>query len=260
MKCSPLSLVLACAWASAAAAQNGYIAGPNGSGVDADGDGNPATNTRAFLATGDAAESAFDPPYRVVTFEAPPGGHGDRVDHAYAPSFGVTFDAGLTRQICAGQRYFQYDTQCTYRRAPSGRYAAFYRNDWGAPLKVSFARPVCIAAMAIYPTGGAEGERFRLTMQPFDAEGAPLPKARADFTWTADTFRWRLMAGAYMLQERAAAMTIRVDSLDRPKKAIRFLIDDFAIVEDGCSEALQTIKDVSGETAPAAVAVPVSTD
>lgn len=215
--------------------------GGNGLGPDPDGDGNPATNTRGFLRIGDAAEAAFDPPYRVITFEAPPGNHNEPLKTQYADKFGVAFGAGVRRQIC-GERYFQYDTQCTYLRAPSGRFAAIYRHDWGAPLTVTFAKPVCIAATAIYPTGGKQGEAFKVTLEPFAADGAALPKSEMRFTWEQNTFRWRLMAGVYMLKERATSVKMRVDSVDDPKKAVRFLIDDLAFIDTECEAALAKIE------------------
>ena len=231
-----------------------FAAGPagaqnNGWGVDADGDGNPATNARGIYRIGDAAEAALDPPYRVITFEAPPGRHGEPLGLQYAKEFGVRFGRGLSRQICEGQRYFQYDSQCTYRRAPSGRFAAVYRDDWGYPLEISFAAPVCVAALAIYPTGGKEGEHFRVRIQPYAADGKKLPRANVRFQWTKDTFRWRLMAGAYMLGERATRIEVDIESVDNRKKPVRFLIDDVAFVEEGCEAALAEIVDAA-EAAP----------
>ena len=224
--------------------------GGNGIGPDPDGDGNPATNTRGFLRIGDAAEAAFDPPYRVITFEAPPGSHNEVLKAQYASKFGVTFPTGVRRQIC-GNRYFQYDTQCTYLRAPSGRFAAIYRHDWGAPMAVKFAKPVCVAAMAIYPTGGKQGEAFKVTLEPFAADGTPLQKSVMRFTWEENTFRWRLMAGVYMLKERATSVKVRVDSADEPKKAVRFLVDDLAFIDEGCEEALAKIQATESYAPPA---------
>jgi hypothetical protein len=215
--------------------------GGNGVGPDPDGDGNPATNTRGFIRIGDAAEAAFDPPYRVITFEAPPGAHNEPLKTQYADKFGVSFGTGVRRQIC-GNRYFQYDTQCTYLRAPSGRFAALYRHDWGAPMTVKFAKPVCVAATAIYPTGGKQGEAFKVTLEPFAADGTALPKSVMRFTWEENTFRWRLMAGVYMLKERATSVKVRVDSVDEPKKAVRFLMDDLAFIDTGCEDALVKIQ------------------
>ena len=48
----------------------------NGIGPDPDNETNPATITGAISIVGDAALAADDPPYAVVTFEPPPGGHG----------------------------------------------------------------------------------------------------------------------------------------------------------------------------------------
>lgn len=222
----------------------------NGWGYDADGDGNPATNTRGMYRIGNAAEASLDPPYRVITFEAPPGAHGEAIGLQYAKEFGVSFGRGLNRQVCEGQRYFQYDSQCTYKRAPSGRFAAVYRDEWGRPLEIKFAAPVCVAALAVYPTGGKEGERFRVRIQPYAADGTRLPSANVRFNWTKDTFRWRLMAGAYMLKERASRIDVEVTSLDERKKSVRFLIDDVAFVEHGCDETLAEIVDAAAAAPP----------
>ena len=215
----------------------------NGLGPDPDGDTNPATNTHAISKIGDAAEAAFDPPYRVVTFEVPPGDHDDKIRKQYKDNFGVVFSRGLSRQICEGQRYFQYNSQCTYLRAPSGQYAAVYDDEYKRPLRIRFAEPVCVAAMAIYPTGGKEGEEFEVTLQGYDADENKLDPAKLKFSWTKDTFRWRHMAGAYFLQERANRVDVSMRSLDDKEKGkpVRFLIDDVAYVEDSCSEAISSV-------------------
>ena len=209
----------------------------NGVGPDPDGDTNPATNTRAISKIGDAAEAAFDPPYRVVTFEAPPGRHNDVIRKDYQKDFGVTFSRGLNRQICEGQRYFQYNSQCTYLRAPSGQYAAVYQDDYRRPLRIRFEQPVCVAAMAIYPTGGKEGEIFEVTLQGYDSNDQKLDAAKVKFKWTQDTFRWRHMAGAYFTNQKAQRVDVSMRSLDPKEKGkiVRFLLDDVAFIENACS-------------------------
>jgi len=215
----------------------------NGIGPDPDGDTNPATNTHAISKIGDAAEAAFDPPYRVVTFEAPPGSHDDKIRKQYDDNFGVSFSRGLSRQICEGQRYFQYNSQCTYLRAPSGQYAAVYEDEYKRPLRIRFAEPVCVAAMAIYPTGGKEGEEFEVTLQGYDADENKLDPATLKFSWTKDT-------GAYFLQERANRVDVSMKSLDNKEKGkpVRFLIDDVAYVEESCSEAIASVADAPPAT------------
>lgn len=240
-----LLLLSACAAAALAAPPHAAASGDrqeNGVGADPDGDGNPATRTRGFMRIGDAAEAAFDPPYRVITFEPPPGKIGEPLTRQYAKDFGVVFDGGLSRELCDGRRWGVDETLCTYKRAPSGRFAAAYRDDWGAPLTVKFAQPICIFATAIYPTGGKEGEKYRVTLEPFAADGTALPKSAQDFTWTENTFRWRLMAGVYMTEARATALKVRIDSVDAPKKAVRFLIDDVASVSTGCGAEVAKLK------------------
>lgn len=215
----------------------------NGYGPDADGDSNPAINTLLLTRIGDAAEAALDPPFKIITFEKPHG-HGDIIRNEYKAAYGVTFSRGLTRQICEGQRYFQYNTQCTYLRAPSGRYAAVYRDDYNRPLRIRFDNPVCAAALAVYPTGGEEGERYRVVLQPYAEDGAKLKRVTERFTWTNDTFRWRLMTSAYFLGRKASRVDVSV--LGRRRQATRFLIDDVAFIADGCE---QTLEDVAAETA-----------
>lgn len=214
----------------------------NGIGPDPDGDGNPAVNTRGFMRIGDAAEAAFDPPYSVITFEAPPGKIGESLSRQYAKDYGVTFSGGLSRELCDGRAFGVVDTLCTYKRAPSGRFAAAYRDDWGAPLTVKFAAPICIFATAIYPTGGTEGEKFTVTLEPYAADGTALPKSVQRFSWTENTFRWRLMAGLYMADARATSVKVRVDSADAPKKAVRFLMDNLATVSTSCAAEVAKLK------------------
>ena len=215
----------------------------NGIGPDPDHDTNPATQTGSISLVGDAAQAADDPPYAVVTFEAPPGDHGDEIGDTYQQEFGVTFADGLTRQICDGQRHFQYDSMCTYEAAPSGTYAAGYLDYLNAPLEIEFATPICVVAMAIYPTGGKEGEPFELTINGWTQAGAKLAPAKINFEWTKDTVRWRHMAGAYYLGERASKVSLSMRSRDgaEARKVLRFLIDDVAFVDEGCEEALEDI-------------------
>lgn len=228
---------LGATWALlASASAQGY--GPNGYGVDPDGDSNPAVNTQLIVRIGDAAEAALDPPYQVLTFEAPPGSHGDAIRMQYADNYGVWFSKGLTRQICEGQRYFRYDSQCTYRRAPSGKFAAVYADEWGRPLRVRYNQPVCAAAFALYPTGGEEGERFKITLQPYAADDTALTPVDYYFDWTADTYRWRLMAQAYFLDAEANRVDINIESRTHRKKVVRFLIDDVAYRTDDCAQSL----------------------
>lgn len=231
-----------------AAPEGAGAAAPNGTGADRDGDSNPAVNTRLIARIGDAAEAALDPPFRIVTFEAPPGDHNDVIRDQYFGGFGVKFSNGLKRQICKGQRYFRYDTECTYMAAPSGKYAAVYRDDWRRPLRIGFDKPACAAALAIYPTGGDEDEPFEITLQPYAADETKLASVKYQFTWTHDTFRWRLMAGAFFVGQKATRLDVNIKSQKTEKKIVRFLIDDVAFIADDCVVALA---DIAAETAPA---------
>lgn len=235
----------------------------NGVGPDPDGDGNPATQTRGFGISGPAAEAELDPPFRIVTFEFPKGEHGEALRAKYKDGFGVTFSKGLTLQACNGERAMRYDSMCTYMRAPSGRFAAVYHDDFRRPLRVRFDRPVCAAALAVIPTGGREGERFTATLQPYAGanDERKLRAAKVDFTWTRDTFRWRNMVGA-LLSEGAAGKTeqftrldISVKSLDRPKDIVDFLIDDVAYIEfieqplgSTCETVINDVLKAAGQT------------
>lgn len=222
----------------------------NGIGPDADNDSNPATITGAISIVGDAALAENDPPYAVITFEPPPGGHGDVINNDFAESLGVTFGDGLSRQICDGQDYFQYNTMCTYAAAPSGKYAAGYFNYLNRPLEIEFERPVCVVTMAIYPTGGKEGEPFEFKIEGWTEEGVKLADAKAEFEWTKNTVRWRHMAGAYFLDEPVTKIALSMKSKDatQTKKILRYLVDDFAFVENNCDEALAQIAEQAGDT------------
>ena len=222
----------------------------NGRGPDPDGDGNPATDTGGLSLTGARAALDDDAPYEVIDFEAPPGRHGDPLSTQYKDEFGVSFGPGLKRQICEGQRRFAYDTLCTYDAAPSGAYAAAYVSELNAPFEISFERPVCVVAMAIYPTGGKEGEPFKLTINAWDEAGARLPAVAVEFEWTRNTVRWRHMAGAYYLDRGAQKISLKMESRDPKERRdiLRFLIDDLALIETGCEAALEELKD---EAAPA---------
>lgn len=251
-----LLLVAAAAFsgaASGAAAQSSGNVHENGIGPDPDHDTNPATITGVIKRIGDAAAAANDAPYRVITFEAPPGSHGDVIRKTYEKDFGVTFGRGLTRQVCQGQRRFYYDSICTYEAAPSGKYAAGYVNYLNAPLLIEFDRPVCVVTMAIYPTGGLDREPFTVTINGWDAQGAPLPAARAEFEWTQNTVRWRHMAGAYYTGARASRITVGMKSgtASEAGDVLRFLIDDVAFVQDGCEEVLGGFAKEAARTAPA---------
>lgn len=222
----------------------GAVAQENGYGADPDGDGNPATDTRLFVRIGDAAEASLDPPWRVVTFEGP-GGNGDEIRAQTTPGRGgmrVSFSKGLKRQVCDGPRYFRYDSQCTYLRAPSGRYAALYRDDYDRPLRIRFDEPVCAAALALYPTGGAEGEEFKVTLRPFAGDSKRLGKPVSyRFTWTNDTFRWRMMAITRFLDQKAERVDVKIESVTNKGRLTRFLIDDVAYIKDDCHRYLDDL-------------------
>ena len=217
----------------------------NGYGPDPDGDTNPATKTRAIAKIG-ATDVRLDPRFSVITFEPPPGVHGRKIRDQYQPRYGVSFGTGLEWQICDDQRYFQYDSLCTYIRPPSGSFAAYYRDDWKRPLSVEFKKPVCAVMMSVYPPGGKEGEKFRVTLKAKKANGDSAGEARVTFTWTQDTFRWRVMAGGFFLSEPAASVDVMVRRVTDGGDVVQFLIDDLATVETGCEAVLDDIRKVAG--------------
>lgn len=217
----------------------------NGYGPDPDGDTNPATRTRAIANIG-ATDINLDPRFTVMTFDPPPGAHNGSIRNQYAERFGVGFSKGLRWQICDDQRYFQYDSLCTYIRPPSGVFAAYYRDDWKRPLKIEFAKPVCAAMMAVYPTGGKEGEKFKVTLAARKANGESAGETTVVFAWTQDTFRWRVMVGGFFLSAPAAAIDVTVARVENAGDVLQFLIDDLAFVESGCEAVLEEIKDVAG--------------
>ncbi len=228
------------------AAQDGQYVHENGIGPDPDHDTNPATVTRGIKLVGDDALTDHDGPYRVITFEPPPGKHGEIIRKDYEKKFGVTFGRGLTRQVCEGQRRFYYDSLCTYEAAPSGDYAAGYVNYLNAPLLIKFDKPVCVATMAIYPTGGKEEEPFTVTIRGWDENGAALPAAKVEFEWTQNVVRWRHMAGAYYLGARAKTLSVEMTSGNAAERGdvLRFLIDDLAFVQDDCATVLADFAEV----------------
>jgi hypothetical protein len=233
------------------------FAAPNGEGPDPDGDSNPAVNTLLFARIGDAAEAALDPPFQIVTFEASRTKHGEKIKEEKTGDRKVKFSNGLARQICKGQLYFRYDTQCTYMAAPSGEMAGLYRDEWGRPLKIRFDQPVCAAALAAYPTGGQEGERYKIELQPYDAAEKKLDAVSYEFEWTNDTFRWRLMAGAFFGDPQVTRMDVNILSLTNPKKVVRFLIDDVAFIESECAQAQEDMRAELADSAPAVMPPPV---
>jgi hypothetical protein len=232
---------------SGAQAQNGQYH-ENGIGPDPDRDSNPATRTFALASIG-AEDARLDARFRVISFEPPPGRHAEKLNDQYADRYGVRFSKGLKRQICEeGQRYFRYDTLCSYIAPPSGAYAAHYRTDRRDPLVVSFKTPVCAAALSIYPIGGREGERFEAILTPYAGE-RKLKPAKVRFAWTQDTFRWRTMVGGFFLDQSADRVEIMISSRDPiAKKAdiVQFLIDDFGTIEKDCEKALEDIRKATG--------------
>ncbi len=232
------TMLLAMAPASAQRNENGY-------GPDPDGDSNPATKTRAIANFG-ATDLKLDPRFTVITFEPPPGAHRRHISGQYVPTYGVAFSKGLEWQICDDQRYYQYDSLCTYIRPPSGVFAAYYRDDWKRPLEVKFNKPVCAAMMSVYPTGGKEGEKFKVTLKAKKSNGDPAGEANVTFAWTQDTFRWRVMAGGFFLNEDASSIDVMVRRVENAGDVVQFLIDDLAFVETGCEAVIKDIKDVAG--------------
>ncbi|WP_411820905.1 hypothetical protein ABFZ85_07020 [Hyphococcus formosus] len=251
---SGTALITAALLISAASAQ----VHENGIGPDPDNDTNPATITGVIKRVNDPLTPDTDAPYKVINFEPPPGKHGEVIRNEYSEKFGVRFGRGLTRQICDGQRRFYYDSICTYEAAPSGQFSVGYVNYLNAPLLIEFDRPVCVVTMAIYPTGGAEGENFTVTIEGEDETGLPLAPATTSFEWTKNTVRWRHMAGAYYLGGRASKIYVSMISDKRRPggDVLRFLIDDLAFVQDGCEEVIRDL----AEPDPAEVALTPSDD
>lgn len=240
--------------ASAALAQGGQY-NENGIGPDPDRDGNPATRTLALASIG-AEDARLDPRFRVIAFEPPPGRHGDKIRNQYAEKFGARFSKGLRRQVCEeGQGYFRYDTFCSYIAPPSGAYAAHYRTDRRDPLTITFDKPVCAAALSIYPIGGREGERFEASLTPYAGE-RQLETARIRFAWSQDTFRWRTMVGGFFLKapkgggdeavDRIEVMIASLSSDAKDADIVQFLIDDFGTVDKDCEKVLNDIRKSAG--------------
>jgi len=227
--------------------QNGWIH-ENGIGPDPDRDSNPATNTRIIPFIGDAKKASQDPVHTVITFEPPPGEHGQIIDDHYKEQYGLSFGKGLSRQICTSKRLLHYDTMCTYEAPTSGEYAAGYLSHNNHPLFIEFDKPVCVVTMSIYPTGGKEGEPFEFTIEGWSETGQRFSQEKVGFKWTNNTVRWRNMAGAYFIGQPAKRISISMRSKDavESKKTLRYLIDDFAFVNDQCDAALDDIQQRTG--------------
>jgi len=218
----------------------------NGYGPDPDGDSNPATMTRAVANIG-ATDVLLDPRFTIVTFEPPPGAHNMPVNDSLAKRYGVGFSKGLRWQICDDQRYYQYDSLCTYIRPPSGSYAAYYRDDLARPLHVTFNNEaVCGVILSVYPPGGKEGEIFEVTLDAKKADGTSAGTAKVNLAWTQNTFRWRAMAGGFFLNDAATSMDITVAREKDQGDVYQFLIDDLAYVTKDCEEVFEAIRHVAG--------------
>lgn len=262
----------------------------NGYGRDLDGDGNPATDALGFYRLFPIGEAELDPPFQLITFEPPLGRHNQPISGIKKEGFGqISFSDGLVVQVCEGQRYFQYDTKCTYLAPPSGKYAAVYHDDYRRALQIDFDRPVCAASLAVMPTGGHEGENFSIFLDFYknkaiayqrtkkDASGnvvmqdgkavtetievieaKRVDRKRADFSWTNNTFRWRTGAAGFLEgSANADRIDVTVRSRSRPNRNVDFLIDDLAFIPDegftpgaACAAELAKIREQIGIAAP----------
>ncbi|MEZ5919895.1 MAG: hypothetical protein R3C60_00950 [Parvularculaceae bacterium] len=216
----------------------------NGVGSDPDGDTNPATRTYAVVNI-NANDVRLDQRFKIIDFE-PPGGNGDTIKRL--KKYGVTFERPVIRQICRGQRYFRYDSMCTYYAPASGAYAAYYRDDWGRPLAIRFDKPVCAFAVSLYPIGGREEEEFEAKIRGWTSDGVALKPARIKFTWSQNVLKWHVMAGAFFLDRHASRVEIELEGKKSRSNGFQFLIDDAAYAEDHCNDLLDYIKDESGFT------------
>lgn len=208
----------------------------NGYGRDLDGDGNPATDAIGYYRLAPIGEAELDPPFKLLTFEPPRTQHNKPVTDQYRKPYGVHFSPGLFAQLCDGQRYFQYDTSCTYLAPPSGKYAAVYHDDRRRPLQVHFDRPICAASIGVIPTGGREGEKFVVALDFYkthdDGGETRIGRTRVDMTWTENTFRWRNMIEAFFIDRAADRIDITIRSRSRLDQNFDFLIDDLAFIFD----------------------------
>ena len=219
---------------ASAAAQ--VVATGNGVGVDLDGDTNPVTDVYGFFLGGEQSDGALDPSFTVLDFEAPAREHGTtvrRIEHADGAG-AASFSKGLSLQICEGPRHFEYNSMCTYLKPPSGDFAGFYRDEYKRPLRVRFDEPVCALSMAIYPTGGREGERFRAKMTFYRKSGdteKSMGSKIIDFTWTENTFRWRSNIVALLEKRAAHRVDVQLYSRDDKSSNVGMLIDDLAFID-----------------------------
>lgn len=202
--------------ATAEPTRNG-VGGPHdGRSTDYDGDGNPSTNVHGF---DQELDPAFDPPWLVLGFEKK-NGHGDAIKKATVNGHKLSFSDGLSRQICDGPRYFRYDSKCPYLKPPSGEFAAYYRNDLAKPLNVDFEKPVCAVSMAIYPSGGREGEEFEAIIEAY-RDGELVTERRVakavDLTWSVDVIQPETSAGRFEEVGGFDRVAVRVRSTGAPR-------------------------------------------
>ncbi len=198
----------------------------NGIGLDADGDTNPATDVHGFYQSSDSAGDDVNKALEIVTFEPPPGQHGDVLRAQYKKGQGVGFSRGLRLQKCDGQHYFRYNTKCTYEAPPSGSFAAVYHDDYRRPLRVRFDEPVCAAIIAMYPTGGAENEVFEVTLDFYRKSGEgdaatedKIGSKSIEFAWTNNTVQWRNKVMSFLESQAADRVDISMRSLAEPEPA-----------------------------------------
>ena len=220
----------------------------NGIGPDPDGDTNPATITRVVAFQGASEKLNTSAPYHLITFEPPPGRHGELIIKDYGEEFGATFSKGLRWQECRGSRHGLYDSLCVYPAPTSGVFAAVYETANNKPLTIEFEKPACLATMSIYPTGGEDGEQFTLFISGWDEEGNRLTQASETFSWQKNIVRFDNLAGAFFDGAPAKKLSVTLTRANKPYENIRFLIDDLGFVSEQCETAVADIERSLGVT------------
>ena len=178
--------------------------------------------------TSDAEKSA------VIDFEdaqGPVAGAGVALTSQYENSHGVSFGRGSSVHFCARVTDDVNASLCPYPTAASGQRAAAHDSRAGGPsMMLNFSRPVDAVSMRINPTGGAFDEIFVVDLNGFDANGRNVAKESIRFAWRQDAFTWPTSVTLQTQAASFARVTIEMRRVAQNNQAVRFLVDDLALV------------------------------
>ena len=191
----------------------------------------------------------------LIDFEnvqGPAEGVGIRLTNQYESDFGVTFGAGASVHFCTRQTDDVMASMCQYPRAASGQRVAAYdvRTGGADAMTLTFSRPVDALSVRINPTGGAQDELFTFVMTGFDANGNRSGANAVAFNWFQDAFTWPNTATLKTDGAPFARVTLEMRRNAVGNRAVRFLIDDLAIVYGVERDEAPVLADLSNERTP----------